>query len=135
MKAAALAVFAAVHVACIGCAHAADCPAPSDVSQAHLLGAWQASIEGQAPVTLQLAKDPEFAETVRGHLERDGARVELAGDVDDGDFTLEESMNGRNISAAWIGEVVDGSCGREIRGTWKAEGAADARPFVMKKQP
>ena len=131
MKAAALAVFAAMHIAC---AHAADCPAPSDVSQAHLLGTWQASIEGQAPLTLRLAKDPEYAETLRGDLERAGVRIELAGDVDDGDFTLEESANGRNISATWLGEVVEGSCGREIRGTWKAEGAADARPFVLRKQ-
>jgi hypothetical protein len=131
MKAAAWVMFAAAHIAC---AHAADCPAPADVSQAHLLGTWQADIEGHTPVTLQLAKDPEFAETVRGHLERDGAQVELAGDVDDGDFTLEESTNGRNISATWLGEVVDGSCGREIRGTWKAEGAAEAHPFVLRKQ-
>jgi opacity protein-like surface antigen len=131
MKTAVLAASAALLIAC---AHAADCPAPADVSQAHLLGTWQATIEGQAPVTLQLAKDPEFAETVRGHLERGGQRVELAGDVDEGDFTLEESMNGRNISATWLGEVVDGSCGREIRGTWKAEGAREERPFVLRKQ-
>ena len=128
---AALAVFAALHMAC---AHAADCPAASDVSQAQLLGTWRATIDGEAPFTLQLAKNPEFAETVRGHLERGGARIELAGDVDDGDFTLEESANGRNISATWLGEVVDGSCGREIRGTWKAEGAPGERPFVLRKQ-
>ena len=131
MKTAAVIALAAWHIAC---AHAADCPAASDVSQAQLLGTWQATIEGQAPVTLQLAKDPEFAETVRGHLERDGKSIELAGDVDDGDFTLEESANGRNISATWLGEVVDGSCGREIRGTWKAEGAPGERPFVLRKQ-
>jgi hypothetical protein len=131
LKAVALAASAAMSITCT---QAADCPAPADVSQAQLLGTWQATIEGQAPLTLQLAKHPEFAETVRGQLERDGQRIELAGDVDDGDFTLEESANGRNISATWLGEVVDGSCGREIRGTWKAEGAGREIPFVLRKQ-
>ena len=127
------AVAAALLAACVA-AHAADCPPADEVSQAHLLGTWQASIEGVAPFTLTLVKDPEFAETVRGHLERGGQNVELAGDVDDGNLTLEESVNGRNISATWLGEVVEGSCGREIRGTWQAEGAPAAHPFVLTKQ-
>jgi len=109
------------------CAYA-EC-APAD-----LVGTWQATIEGLPAATLQLANHPEFAGTVRGHLERDGKRIELSGDVDDGDLTLEESANGRNISATWLGEVVDASCGREIRGTWKAEGTPAERPFVLKKQ-
>jgi len=115
-------------------AHAAACPAAADVSQADLVGSLQAAIAGRPAVRLQLARHPEFAETVRGQLEREGQRVELAGDVDGGDLTLEESANGRNISATWLGEVVEGSCGREIRGTWK-EGAGEGRPFVLKKQP
>lgn len=130
MKALAVALLAA----CIALAHAADCPPADEVSQAHLLGTWQANIEGAAPFTVTLAKHPEFAETVRGHLERAGQHVELAGDVDDGKLTLEESVNGRNISATWLGEVVEGSCGREIRGTWQAEGTGEPRPFVLKKR-
>ena len=59
----------------------------------------------------------------------------MAGDVDEGEFTLEESQDGVRISATWLGDVVEGSCGREIRGTWKAEGTATGRPFVLKKQP
>jgi hypothetical protein len=132
MKPAALAVLAGL---CVAGAQAAECPAAADVSQAHLVGTWQASIEGSPATTLQLAKDAEFAETVRGHLERGGQRIEVAGDVDEGDFTLEESANGRNISAAWLGEVVEGSCGREIRGTWQAEGTPQGRPFVLRKLP
>lgn len=133
MKAAAALVLAA-HAACAQTPP--DCPAPDDVDQAQLLGAWQASIEGIAsPTLVTLVKHPEFAQTVRGHLERNGQQIELAGDVDNGEFTLEESVNGRNISATWLGEVVDGSCGREIRGTWKAEGTQQARAFVLKKTP
>jgi hypothetical protein len=102
--------------------------------QAQLAGTWQSAVDGLPAATLQLAPHPEYAGTVRGHLERDGARIEVAGDLDDGELTLEESANGRNISATWLGEVVDGTCGREIRGTWKAEGTPIGRPFVLRKQ-
>jgi hypothetical protein len=115
-------------------AQPADCPSAADVSLAHLIGKWKARVEGGAPFALQLAKHPEFAETLTGHVERNGERTTVAGDVDDGELTLEESRNGRNISATWLGDVVEGSCGREIRGTWKAEGTPIERPFVLEKQ-
>jgi hypothetical protein len=77
VRAAAVALLLAAHLVC---AQAADCPAPADVAQAHLLGTWQATVDGFAsPVTITLAKHPEFAGTVRGHLERGGQRIELAG--------------------------------------------------------
>lgn len=114
-------------------AQAAECPHPEQVAQAHLLGVWQAQVEGAAAVRITLSKHPEFAQTVRGFFERAGRRVEVAGDVVDGELTLEESQDGARISAVWLGDVVEGSCGREIRGTWKAEGAPIERPFVMTK--
>jgi hypothetical protein len=115
-------------------ARAAACPSAADVAQAHLLGEWQAQFEGAAPQSVTLGKHAEFAETVRGFIEREGRRIAVAGDVDDGDLTLEESEDGVRISAVWLGEVVEGSCGREIRGTWKAESATDERKFVLKKR-
>lgn len=57
----------------------------------------------------------------------------VAGDVDDGEFTLEESTNGTSISATWTGDVVDGSCGREIRGSWQAAGGGPALTFVLRR--
>jgi hypothetical protein len=116
------------------CAQGAACPSVASISQTHLIGRWEAQVGGGAPFVLQLVKHPEFAETLRGSLERGGTRVEIAGDIDDGELTLEESVNGHNISATWLGDVVEGSCGREIRGTWKAEGTPIGRPFVLKKQ-
>jgi len=110
------------------------CPAAGDASQASLLGLWRAEFEGVGHVgTLLLAKHPEFAETVRGMINRDGERRQVAGDLGDGEFTLEETADGVHIAATWLGEVVEGSCGREIRGTWKAEGAADGHAFVLRK--
>jgi hypothetical protein len=111
-----------------------DCPSAAGVAQRHLLGLWHAQFEGSPRgATLLLERDPDLSDSVRGEIDRDGERTAIAGDVDDGDFTLEESRNGVNISATWLGEVVEGSCGREIRGSWRAEGAKAERPFVLHK--
>jgi hypothetical protein len=114
---------------------AAPCPRPDEVAPADLLGDWRAQIDGQPPTIVHLARHPESTGTARGWLDRDGQRIELAGDVDEGELTLEESRDGKRISAVWLGDVVEGSCGREIRGTWKAEGTPIERPFVLRKQP
>jgi hypothetical protein len=111
-----------------------DCPQPFETSQRHLLGLWHAQFEGlPRGATLLLEAHPDLSESVRGEVDRDGERTAAAGDLDDGDFTLEESRNGVNISAAWLGEMVEGSCGREIRGTWHSESDKAERPFVLHK--
>ena len=94
----------------------ATCPSPTEVNHLHLYGLWR-------------------AESVRGTLRRGGQVAQVAGDVDDGDFTLEESDNGRNISATWTGRVVDTSCGKEIRGTWTNANNTRNTSFVLRKQP
>jgi hypothetical protein len=109
------------------------CPAPAEVTHEHMFGFWRAEVEGGGGATLLLEKHAVYGESFSGAVNRGGARALVAGDVDDGDFTLEESQDGVRISATWIGEVVEGSCGREIRGTWKAEGDALAKPFVLRK--
>ena len=91
-------------------------------------------------------KHPELAGSVSGAVNRNGVRSQCAGDVeDDGTFTLEESDNGQTISATWTGAVVDGSCGKEIKGTWiktnitstayPATGQATNHSFVLRKLP
>lgn len=116
-------------------AQAPACPHASEVRQAHLLGLWLAEMEGGHAGTLLLEKHPEYTESVRGTINRNGDRRLVAGDVDDGEFTLEESADGQRIAATWLGEVIEGSCGKEIRGTWGVEGGADpVRPFVLRKQ-
>jgi hypothetical protein len=113
----------------------ADCPQPAGVQQRHLLGLWHAEFADHGPgATLLLEPHPEMEESVRGMVNRNGERAQVAGDVDDGQFTLEESANGTSISATWLGDVVAGSCGREIRGTWQAEGDPRTRDFVLRKQ-
>lgn len=109
------------------------CPDPADVRQQHLLGFWRAEFDGKHEGTLLLEKHPEYDGSLRGAVNRNGQRSVAAGDIEDGEFTLEESADGKRISATWLGDVVPGSCGREIRGTWQAEGDKQARPFVLKK--
>jgi hypothetical protein len=128
-------------VVALAIAHAAwaqtapDCPQPSDVQQRHLLGLWHAQFADHGPgATLLLEPHPEMDESVRGMVNRNGDRAQVAGDVDNGAFTLEESADGTSISATWVGDVVDGSCGREIRGTWQAEGNPRTRSFDLRKK-
>ena len=39
-----------------------------------------------------------------------------------------------HIAATWLGDVVQGSCGREIRGTWTLDGQQAGSPFILRKQ-
>ncbi len=123
---------------CRACAIAGARPlprhSPAEVSHQHLLGLWRAEFEGLAQgATFCWNKHPEPPESVRGAVNRNGERAQVAGDLDDGEFSLEESVNGVNISAIWLGDVVEGSCGREIRGSWKAEGDPRQLQFVLRK--
>lgn len=117
------------------------CPAPHDIRAIHLYGAWRAQwtdgSDGGAGTTgalLRLERHPELTDSVRGRVERDGTSALLAGDVDNGDFTVEESRDGRRISANWIGRMVDGACGKEIRGTWTDADTGTRRSFVLRRQ-
>lgn len=127
-------------------AHNAHCTDAADASHRELLGHWNAQFATPAAqasplqalptaAQLELTPHPELSASVRGRVLRAGAQALVAGDVDAGDFTLEESVNGTNISATWIGQVVQGSCGQEIRGTWSQEQPPLTLSFVLRKQP
>ncbi|MEJ5992559.1 hypothetical protein WG902_21340 [Ramlibacter sp. PS3R-8] len=112
------------------------CPHASEVRQAEMLGLWHAEFEdAKLSGTLVLEKHATYADSLSGTIERGTVRRPVSGEVEDGEFTLEESADGVRISGTWLGEVVEGSCGREIRGTWSVDGEGkDARAFVLRKQ-
>jgi len=112
------------------------CPAPAEVDHRHLHGQWRAQSDGPTGATglVQLGPHPELAQSVRGTVQRAGTLAQASGDVDAGTFTLEESLNGTNISATWIGQVVEGKCGKEIRGTWTNASPPTSLPFVLRRQ-
>ena len=60
-----------------------------EVEQEHLLGLWRAEFEGRPRgATLLLEKHPMFAVSLRGAINRNGERGQLAGDIEDGEVTL-----------------------------------------------
>lgn len=111
-------------------------------STAALYGLWTAELTqtAQTPTqtqtaTLQFEKHPELANSVSGGVNRGGQISEAAGDVDDGSFTLEESSDGKTISAVWDGEMQPGSCGKEIKGAWTDQRNGQIWQFVLRKVP
>ena len=95
------------------------CPQASEMDHRHLQGVWHADLPGHGGATvLRLGQHPELAGSVRG------------------------TLDGKRISATWLGEVVEGQCGKEIRGQWMspgADGGADGATdtsiaFVLRKQ-
>jgi hypothetical protein len=129
-----LATGAAAFAQAPGQAAATACPNAQDATHRDLLGTWKAEVEGAPAAVIALRQHPDLAESVRGSVARASRNTEAAGDVDEGEFTLEESADGTHISAVWLGDVVEGSCAREIRGTWQADGERAAHKFVLRKQ-
>lgn len=119
-------------------AAAADCIAPAALSAVHLYGLWRAEIDGEpGGASVRFQKDPEQDNSVVGSINRDGAKAKpalLAGDVQHGDFQLEESDDGVRISATWSGQVIETSCGKEIKGLWTNALTDQTHPFVLRKQ-
>ena len=56
------------------------CPADNAVTQRHLLGLWRATFDGLTQgATLLLERHPEFADSVRGAIHRDGDKAPASG--------------------------------------------------------
>lgn len=114
----------------------AACPAAQDVGPLQLYGQWQVQIDGQpGSASLRLEKDPEQPESLVGNINRTGKLAQVAGEMEQGNFSLEESDDGTRISATWAGQVSDGSCGKEIKGLWTNTLQDNASPqaFVLRK--
>jgi len=129
---------------------------PKSIKASQLYGIWQVTFTNPPaglPKTavLLLEKHQEFSDSLSGIVSRDlapaatntpghAAKAALAGDVEDGFVILDESSNNISISGTWNGELVEASCGREVKGLWKDTSASalpDAPdvPFTMVKQP
>ena len=112
-----------------------DCIAAWETPSGALQGHWVADIDGIAsPTHLHLDRHPEWSGMVKGSVRHGREEAVMVGDVNDGEVTLEESRNGVNISATWLGDVVENSCATEIRGQYLEGETAPARSFVLRKQ-
>ena len=112
---------------------AANCPKVQELTVRHLVGLWRAEFEApEAGATLLLEPHPRYAGSLSGEVNRNGERSKVAADLDEGEFTLEESADGVRIAATWLGEVVQGSCGKEIHGSREAPGV-EPRRFTLRR--
>ncbi len=130
------------------------CPTASGLSAPHLYGQWRvrftpapAGLPAQA--VLRLEKHAEFSESLAGFVLREigsaqagghAPRAQLAGDLENGYLTLDESSNGISITGTWNGEMVEGSCGKKFTGTWKdtsdnATPDTPDVPFTLERLP
>lgn len=106
-----------------------------------------------AAATMRLERHEEFSDSLAGVVVRKLPRVngnsiagahadtaQLAGDLDGGLLLLDESSDNVSITGTWNGEMVEGSCGKKVRGTWKdtsASAPANAPDisFTLTKNP
>jgi len=123
-----------VVLAAAAAAYVAACPANANLTARDLHGTWRADIAGTwASADLVLQPNPDWPGSLAGRIRRDGREALLAGDLEDGTFILEESADGVRIDATWIGQPVEGRCGREIRGNWRASGDSPSRGFTLRR--
>jgi len=111
------------------------CPDAADIVPAHLWGLWRVRFDDAAEATVLFERHPEFAGSVRGAINRDSVQSVLAGDVEDGELLLDESDDGRRISAVWVGHASPQSCGKAFAGTWRRSSDNAQRSFVLRKLP
>lgn len=133
---------------------ATACPPVKQLKAVQIHGMWRVRFNPApaglpADATMHIERHAQFSDSVAGYINRDlglssgaghAARAQLAGDLEDGFLTLDESSNGISITATWNGEMVEASCGKKVTGTWKdtsASAPADAPdiPFMMEKIP
>ncbi len=110
------------------------CPSGQDLTPEMLHGQWTAQIAGEAPWTLTLGPHPEHAGSLRGELAQGQQRRAVVADLDDGEFTLEETHDGQRIAATWLGSLPASSCGHQIQGQ-RALSGQDSRNFLISRTP
>ena len=135
-----------------------ECLPASQMKAEQLFGVWTVRFASPpaglpAMATMRLERHEEFSDSLAGVVLRQLPRVigkaaagahagtaQLAGDLDGGLLLLDESSDNVSITGTWNGEMVEGSCGKMFRGTWKdtsASAPANAPdiPFTLTKKP
>jgi hypothetical protein len=86
-------------------------------------------------------RHPDYPDGVRGQLRRSGPGNDLtalvSGDVEAGEFNLDESGDGLRMDAVWTGSLTPAACGREIRGV-RLPALNTTEPvlnFILRKTP
>ncbi|MBY4594502.1 hypothetical protein [Ottowia caeni] len=114
---------------------ASACLAPKAFQSHHLFGAWRFELPGTKQTgRMTLRRHPEFSESLRGELRYGSTESIASGDIEEGELNLDESSNRVSITATWTGKIVEGSCGKEIRGEWHDVEKDVRSPFVLRRE-
>ena len=118
--------------------NAVECPDVKTLRAAQLYGTWVLELTGtQQRGQLTLRQHPEFSESLRGEFRYGDQRSIASGDIEGGEFNLDESLDGKTLHAFWSGQLVAARCGAEIRGTWQTLPRGDQpsleSPFVLRR--
>ena len=110
------------------------CPASADVQPEQLHGVWTVQLGTAGPSwSLQLGPHPEHRGSLRGKLTQGGQRYPVVADLEKGEFTLEESHDGRRIAATWLGEMQMKNCEWTITGERRlADTTRHPQAFVIR---
>lgn len=104
----------------------APCLLPKEVESKHLIGTWRVTQpeHPESSAVLTLEPHPEHEDSLRGTLRSSQGEqtltVWLVGDIEDGELVMDESLDGRTISAIWVVQPVAESCGRLLKGERRA---------------
>jgi hypothetical protein len=106
---------------------AGKCPADDALRAPDLYGEWSVELPALGVRGhLTLKQHPEFSDSLRGLFDYGATHSIASGDIEAGDFNLDESRDGKSYYAFWTGHVQPGACGREIRGQWELAPLTDA---------
>lgn len=116
----------------------APCLLPKEVESKHLIGTWRVT-QPQHPessAVLTLEPHPEHEDSLRGTLRASQGEqtltVWLVGDIDEGELVMDESLDGRRISAIWVAQPVAESCGRLLKGERRAAEDDQTETLLMR---
>lgn len=84
---------------------------------------------GTRQIQMRLQPHPEFEGSVQGGYFEFGQsqKIALAGEYQDDQLSMEESVNGTNVSGQWNGSLI----GNTYSGNWYAEDESSSIPFVL----
>jgi len=84
---------------------------------------------GDAKIEMHLQLKPDPTEGIQGTyvINGQGGKILLAGETENADVVMEESVNGKDVSGEWAGTLV----GNTFSGTWSTTDDAVTKPFVL----
>ncbi|WP_211440896.1 hypothetical protein [Collimonas humicola] len=84
---------------------------------------------GNARIEMHLQLKPDPTEGIEGSyvIAGQSTKILLAGESENTDVVMEESLNGKDVSGEWTGSLV----GNTFSGTWSTTDDAVTKPFVL----